>query len=394
MKYLRFALLLLLFPITLSAQIFEKGILQIQTQTAVDHVYNLEFEAAEKIALELRKNYPQHPIPHFILGLNKWWQNFLSEKTNLYYTYIHLQLDSSLLKNKAFREKPRYKTQYTFLQFMAYALKAKAYAAQDEWWSAANAARKLISYLKQGFKLMDDQVEFYFSSGIYHYYAEIYPQHRPITKPFMIFFPNGDAQKGLQELEKAASVVNLAQAEALFYLGYIYLDDEKQPAKGLKATRMLVQQYPNNTWFQADYAHALVYNQQFDEAEKILRQLSIIYEKQPQAFTQNITSAQSRYTSQVMLKVYLYQGKSRFYQHKYDEALVLLDQSFLMAKLSDIKVRDYLAAATYYKARCYDAKGDREQAIIWYKKVLDMDENTLVRAEAKRCLRDGCGSSP
>lgn len=389
--YLPFAFILFFIPIFSYAQFFDEGPMRQLAEKAIHQVYNYEFNKAAKGAAQLKRAYPTHPIGYFVAGLNRWWQNYASENTDLYLSYIHTQIDSAMLLNKKYAKNPEFEREYVFIQYMCYGLKAKAYSATDEWWSAANAARRIIGYLKRSFSLKEKQIEFYFNSGIYQYYAEVYPKQRPIVKPFMIFFPDGDEEKGLEELEKVGASPNYAQAETLFYLHYIYMDERRNPGKALRVSEKLVEQFPLNTWFRADYAHALAANKRFDEAEKIFVELRNSYESQPNAFTQNITSKYSRYTSHIMIKVYLYQGKSRFLQHKYKEAIELLDKSFVMAKLANVKERDYLSSATYYKARCYDAMGQREKAVEWYEKVLDRDENFTVRADAKECLKAPCG---
>ncbi|MEZ0611599.1 hypothetical protein ACAW74_24015 [Fibrella sp. WM1] len=40
---------------------------------------------------------------------------------------------------------------------------------------AVGESRKAYVYMKDGFQLMDKNVEFYFSTGLYNYYVERYP---------------------------------------------------------------------------------------------------------------------------------------------------------------------------------------------------------------------------
>lgn len=373
------------------AQVFDDPAFTNPARKALEHVYNLEFKEANTILNRLKITYKDHPAPFFLSAVSGWWQAYLSEQTAPNYEEIEELLDQSIEINDEYEDREDFELEYTYFKFMGYALKAKAHAAQGEWWKGVNAARKVISPLKAGFKFTERRPEFFFSSGIYHYYAATYADEYLIVKPFMVFFPNGDAKLGLEEMEKAAAVDNFAQVESMFYLGYIYLDEINQPKKGLAVTRKLAERFPKNTWFQADYAHALLINGQHSEAQVILQKLIDTYQQQPGANTQNITSQTSTYTTHLMLKVYHYFGKSMLFgEQAYQEAKGYLEKSFAMAKLAEVEEDNLLAEGMYYIGRCYDGLGMRAKAIEAYKEALDMDQNVYIKDEAKACIKTPC----
>lgn len=389
----RFSLLLLLtFSLYRSfPQVFEDPEFDRQAQKGIELLYNFEFDAAEAAFLPLKEKYPNHPAPYFFLATNRWWQNYLSAKTPLYYKYVGEMIEKSLELNEQLEDKPQYHMEYTYFQFMGYALKARVNSAQGNWWTAANAARKIISPIKQGFQYVDTRAEFAFASGIYHYYAEVYPREYPIVKPFMAFFPDGNEELGLKELKIAASKPNYAQVECLFYLSYIYLEERSDWVDGLKVATNLAGRFPKNTWFQADYAHALLLNKQYTEARKILHQMVATFESRSGYNTQNINSKQSRYTSHLMIKVYQYLGKIYlFNDNNYEQAMDYFEKSEAMATLAKVEEDNLLAEDTYLKGRCFDGLGLRDKAIAHYKEALDMEGNIYIRDDARECLKAPC----
>lgn len=373
------------------AQVFDDPVFDREAKRGIEFLYNFEFDAAEAVFLPLKEKYPNHPAPYFFLATNRWWQNYLSAKTPLYYKFVGSMIEKSLELNEQFEDQPEHHMEYTYFQFMGYALKARVNAAQGNWWTAANAARKIISPIKEGFQYVDKRAEFAFASGIYHYYAEVYPREYPMVKPFMAFFPDGDEALGIRELKIAASKPNYAQVECLFYLSYIHLEERSDWLEGLEVARKLTTRFPKNTWFKADYAHALILNKEYTEARKILHQMVSIFERKSGHSTRNIHSRQSRYTTHLMIKVYQYLGKIYLFKdHEYEKAMDFFEKSEAMARLASVEEDNLLAEDMYYKGRCFDGLGVREKAIQHYKKALGMDGNVYIRDEAKECIKAPC----
>jgi tetratricopeptide (TPR) repeat protein len=379
------------FPFWLSAQIFNDSVFQEKAWKGVNYLYDLRFDKAAAVFEELKQAYPEHPAPYFLLGTNRWWQNYLAEETPIYYDYVEDILEMSLEKNEKLEEQPDLAMEYTYFEFMGRALLSKVHAAQGEWWSAVNAARKVMGPIKEGFAYTDVRPEFAFASGLYHYYAETYPDEYPVVKPFMVFFPNADAELGLKEMEQAAAKKNYAQIECLFYLSYIYLEERKEWKKGLRVTQTLTQKYPNNSWFQADHAHALLLNDRYDQARKVLAKLVKKFEAQPGHDTQNIDSRNSIYTSHLMIKVYQYMGKVALFGDREGKAAIeWFEKSEKMARFAQVEEDHLLAEDMYYKGRSYDLLGQREQARQAYKTALKMDGNLYIKDDAKACLKSPC----
>jgi tetratricopeptide (TPR) repeat protein len=63
---------------------------------------------------------------------------------------------------------------------------------------------------------------------------------------------SGSRSKGLEYIQKAASVRNLAQGDASFMMVYIYKNKEKNYGTALRYNLQLRQKYPNNPIFLFD----------------------------------------------------------------------------------------------------------------------------------------------
>ena len=107
--------------------------------------------------------------------------------------------------------------------------------------------------------------------------------------PVRIFRPHRICKQSDYSLPTSVELFCYAQTECLFYLGYIYLDERNEPAKSLRVRKKLVSLYPGNTWFQADLAHSLIMNGQFEEADRIFDQLIAAFSNSSGA-TRQLTS--------------------------------------------------------------------------------------------------------
>ena len=52
----------------------EKLDIQIESTSAINKMYNYQFEEAEKEFRWLSGEYKDHPLPIFLLGLSLWWK--------------------------------------------------------------------------------------------------------------------------------------------------------------------------------------------------------------------------------------------------------------------------------------------------------------------------------
>ncbi|MEM6631427.1 MAG: hypothetical protein AAF694_17230, partial [Bacteroidota bacterium] len=364
-----------------------------EARKGVEYLYDMQFERASEVFLELEATYPQHPAPVFLQGLNRWWESYIAPEMDTYHGFILEKLTQAIELNEALADLPTFELEYTFFQYMSYAFKARLHTLRKEWLKAANAGRKAFPYLKKGFQFQERSPEFYFGSGIYHYYADEYPKTHPVIQPFMVFFPEASAEQGIAELRKASDIQNFAQFEAAYYLGDIYLK-RGQLYPGLRLQERLYHKFPHNTWFRMEYGRALVDVGKYEKAEEILLQLVQAFEKQEGYLTRNIVSTQSHYTTYLMSRVYLWLGKGYVLQNKLAQAEQALDLGINMAKLSQLSTDDeYLPGLHFYLGMAYDHSGNRTQAVLHFKKVLSCSQNLLYKKRTKACLKEACTGS-
>jgi len=378
---------MLLAGLSSRGQVFDDSLFRAEAARGLEQTYDMSFEAAATTFRDLRRRYPQHPAPHFLLATNRWWQAYITTDP-YYHKEIEVQIDSVLLRNAALRGRAGYELEYTFFQYMAYALQTRLYILRQEWLYAANAGRKALPYLNPGLQYAQQSPEFYFSAGIYHYYAEVYPEDHPYVRPFMYFFPDGNARLGLAELGKAARTPNYTQAEAMYYLGDIYFHEEGDTTEGLALKARLHRRYPRNTWFRLSYARALILAGRLAEGKALLDPMVAAFEATPGHRERRLSSRVTRHTTLVMQYVYATRGQALVRLGDQTAAERDLRASLRCHELGHRPEDPYLPEAWFYLGECLRAQDRHKEAQAAYRRCLDLPANRAVRAAAEAALVD------
>lgn len=383
----------MLSPVRSQSQVLNRPELQEKIQPIVDDIYNLEHRSANLQLTQLYSQYPNEPAIPLLRALNRFWQAELSRKHGYFHAYILAQLEEAHDKNGAFENSPSARKSYHFVEFMAYALEARLNYFEESDWGAVNAARKILSHLDPAIELAQGSPEFSLIAGLYHYYSVAYPRDKSYLRPFMGLFPDGDIDLGLRELTLASSQSNIGQAQALYYLTDIYQFETRDSRKAMESSGTLHQLFPQNTWFHADYIRALLKARRFSQAKQECEQLKNRYEAINGSGSRVINSTESRYTSQVMIRVYHYLGQLAYHgTGDIEGAKTLLLTSQKMVQLSNMERYEYAAYNLFYLGLCEDKLGNRDQAVDYYEEALDHPDAATIEEAAERCEEAPCTS--
>jgi tetratricopeptide (TPR) repeat protein len=372
----------------LPAQIFDDAHFREVAAKGLKATYDCAFERANVAFMELREDYPSHPAPLFLMATNRWWQSYMST-TTYYHPYIDSVVTLSLTLNDATLKKSTYQLEYNFFAYMGHALHARLATLRQEWFAAANRGRKALPYLGDCLTYTSESPEFFFAAGIYHYYAETYPQDHFYVRPFMIFFPNGNAALGVEELEQAVAVPNFTRMEAMYYLSYIYLEpNARDEAKALRVSSLLYREHPKNPWFACEYARVRVHLGQHQAALPTLDSLSAAYQALPEAGKRAYTSLTTPLTTKLMVRVEHYRGLCYLDGLGDDaQAMAAFESSLALAQLDGgLAGTDYLAANHFYLGNCYARVGRIAEARTAYEQVIALDGNERYEKRARKAL--------
>ena len=362
-----FFIILLIFqliskPAISQVDIFSQKTVMDTLKKSLDQLYNYDFNNSMQTVSSIRVKYPEHPAILTFDCLYIYWKNFpLSDHKNESEAYVK-SLKNALEKAEDFLEKDSDDAERVFYCLFLDILLARQNAADDNSWTAFKYFRKAYSLIKRGFTLQDKFSEFYFSTGLYNYYREFFPEQHPFYKVFTWSFPSGNKVKGLQYLDKAATQTIFVMPEALSLTSAIYLKYENNLLQALKYAIDMNLRYPNNLYFKVQYIENLIQCGVYPEAELKLASLS--------------TNTENYYK----LPIALFNG---MLQEKHYKKFDLAKKWYLMAINSPAgwDTDNYIGLAYYGLGNIYKAKGDLKNAKKYYKKANTLCEYLTVKKE-------------
>ncbi|MBO0931744.1 tetratricopeptide repeat protein [Fibrella aquatilis] len=364
MKHL---LLFILFfsPLFSQAQILTDPGAQQTVVKALDHIYNYEFAEAAPYIKQLQTKYPQSPIIPVLRALTIQWQHLpISDSRTATNQYV-AQVEQAIRGVEQLIDKNDQDPEAVFLGLTAHGYMAMKHNLDNESMKAVSESRKAYAYMKDGFKLMDKNVEFYFSTGLYNYYVERYPIDHPVVKPFMVFFKDGDIALGLKQMDVSAKRAIFTRPEANFYLAHIYVKHESNFPKAVEYMDYLMDHFPKNPIFQMRYVEALLLAGRYADGQVALKKLKTMQHKM-------LPAAISTFEGMLAERV-----------AKDDSAAAAAYNAALKLPVNVAYTKEYHGLAYAGLARIAARANNRALAKSYYKKVLDTSEYKFVIREAK-----------
>lgn len=336
-------------------------------QKSILSMYNWELAKAESYLANLSPGFENHPVVPFTKAMIMYWQN---APLNLYGTtftkHEEMLVQAAELADKML-ENDEEDMEGIFFKMAARSLLMKYYADKGQTMKAVGEAKGVYKLMKKGFDLKTEFNEFYFTTGVYNYYREYYPERYPVYKPFAWVFQSGDKVKGLQELEYAARNATFTSPEAYTYLTYIYLRYEHNNEKALSFAKELSQRFPKNRLFIVNHTETLMLTKSYNLVSQKADALISYQRDQYYPATGYVFKAMVYDLRDGNLdKAYEYYSKAESHVES------------LGSRFVDMKAYLYYGLSKYWSA-----KGDGDKAKDYYKKAKDEDVNDYLKTVDK-----------
>ncbi len=246
---------------------------EIEAAEAMYNMYNMNFDQAERQFNYLKKQYGWHPLPDFLLGLCYWWRMVPEGEMESKWDQLFLtQMDSAQVKAHRLYDEVN-QVEGAFFLAAAYGFQGRLYGDRGQYLKASLAGKNALKYLNIGKDKEDFSPELLLGKGLFNYYAKWIPEHYPMLKPIMTFFPEGDKSIGIAQLKETSRNAFYARTEAQYYLLRILYEEEQNLKEASQLCAYLTDLYPNNSYFQTYHGRILYRLGKYDNAKEIFESI-------------------------------------------------------------------------------------------------------------------------
>ncbi len=346
-------------------------------KAGVNQIYGIKFDDAERTFDVVVNEYPAHPSGKFFKAMITWWRILLDIDNESFDDKFYEQLEEVIDISDKILDKNDKNTDAMFFKGGALGFRGRLRAIRESWFKAALDGKDGLALVFKSYNANPNNVDIQLGFGIYHYYAEVIPQKYPAVKPFMIFFPAGDKNRGLKELGNVAWNGRYALIEARYFLMTLNFQFEENMNESRKWAKLLLYDFPNNPNFQKYYGLTFIRDNNYQEAVKIFRD---IYNKGMHGYPgyNDYFKREASYYIGMDFKLKNIADSSAFYFEKSEKYSRQLDKK---------GESGFLINTVFYLGMLYDQMGMRDKAIANYKETLRLKDRNGSHRDAEQYLK-------
>lgn len=350
---------------------------RIRATEAVNLMYNFKFTEAEKRFNWLKQDYTDHPLAYFLMGLSYWWKIMPNVDNTEYDETFFAYMDTAKNKAEQMGGKRAAYAEKAFFLAGSHAFTARLHAERSDWRKASFSSKKALNYLEESREYTEWSPEFLFGEGLYNYYAEWVKENYKYLRPILLFFPKGDKELGMRQLEENAQNSFYTRTEGQYWLMRMYYYEDKDE-KAIELAGYLHETFPDNAYFHRYYARLCFTQGKLAQAKKeSLEILNKIKSNMP-----GYEAVSGRYASFFLGFTYYKREKDLEKAKDYFQQCINFSQ-----KANDEDAGYYIYSYSNL-AEIADQQGETEKAIQLYKKILEItDKKEKLHKEAISYLK-------
>lgn len=341
------------------------------SQEGIELAYNMHFDESTAIFDQLIAMQPDNPYGYLLQSVNLYYRYQLEENPSRFEDAFKKTALNAIEHCKKLLITHENKLEILYYLGTVHVYLAAYHGWESNWIKAYTYGKDGIDYLERVVEMAPDYHDAYLGLGLYHYYTDIIPKYvKPLT--FLLGIES-DREKGLTELKVAAEYGNQSRAEALMFLGSIYLYVEKDYEKSLVYFEKLANLYPENISF------LMLLGENYQKVGDHKRAIQ----------TLNHLVANKSIIQFPVLAVssYFRLGNIYFGLRNFSKAITNYQTMLKLAKKSNQnngKVEWAEALANLNLGRTYERMGERNTALTYYNQVKKSDHKQAYKLAQER----------
>jgi len=338
----------------------------------INHLYDLEFDEAEKLFAKIVSEKPDHPVGYFYMAMVTWSRLSVGFWTAENLKQYVERIDQTISVARKRIERNDKDSRSFFYLGGALGFKGRFELMQQNWFSSYDLAYDAIQALKTCQRLAPDNKDVLLGLGIYDYYsAKLSGVLKFLT---YLFLHKGDKDEGLRKLHAAANEAIYSGLESKSMLIHIYLYLEEDYAKALPLVQDLRAKFKKNMRY--PFFEGLVYVRQNRETQYrgMVDFLRAEGRKETTRGDHILWENQALYLEATY---HLFRGQTHQARNKLDA---------ILSQTEPALDPDMIAWPILKKGMSYDLEGKRHTALEFYHRVLKMDNGAGAQFLAQKCI--------
>lgn len=351
---------------------------EIDAKKAIDSLYNRNADAAQELLEPWREKHPNHPLWLLWDGMEVWW-NVLEDLDDhsLDREFIARMQQADYEAGRILRSEPGH-PDALIIRSVANGYIARLHANREEWLTSMQFGKNAYQAHQELLQVAPNLTDNHFAEGMKLYYAAYIPEAYPVVKAVSWFFPEGDKQKGLEELQYAARNAVFARAEAKYFLANILHHYENEYDQAKQNFAELIESYPDNSYYRREHLQTLSQLDQYEEILAFSSETLEYWESKPEKINPVLES-----------EVKFWIGRAFYYHGNFAEAKPYLIESVEISQgLVNHEDREVYVLAAYFAGRTHERLRENGQAKKYYRIAADQKTVPEARKRSRELLKD------
>lgn len=369
-------LIILIFSIHSFAQ---KSDFDSRVNEGIKQIYNIKFTEAEKTFRSVMADYPEHPAGRFFLAMIDWWKILLDPDNESYDEIFFQKLEDVIYQCDQLLDKNPKDVDALFFKGGSIGFRGRLRAFRESWLKAADDGREALPIVEEAASLDPNNMDVQLGFGIYNYYAEVIPNENPLIKPLMIFFPDGDKEKGIKQLKNTAFNGKFAKYEARYFLMTLYYRYENNATIADDYAKLLLDDFPDNPVFEKWRGRIAVRRGDYFLADSVFRNILLKADKNYFGYNRPNSLREAAY----------YVGNNLNNNGQLDSAKIYFDKCITESKKIDKEGEEsgFQVNAILYLARMAETLNKKDEAIKYYEELLNIRDYGNSHSIAENSLK-------
>lgn len=345
----------------------------------IKQIYNIKFTEAEKTFRSVMADYPEHPAGRFFLAMIDWWKILLDPDNESYDEIFFQKLEDVIYQCDQLLDKNPKDVDALFFKGGSIGFRGRLRAFRESWLKSADDGREALPIVEEAASLDPNNMDVQLGFGIYNYYAEVIPNENPLIKPLMIFFPDGDKEKGIKQLKNTAFNGKFAKYEARYFLMTLYYRYENNATIADDYAKLLLDDFPDNPVFEKWRGRIAVRRGDYFLADSVFRSVLLKADKNYFGYNRPNSLREAAY----------YVGNNLKNNGQLDSAKIYFDKCITESKKIDKEGEEsgFQVNAILYLARMAESLNKKDEAIKYYEELLNIRDYGNSHSIAENSLK-------